>query len=73
MYPKKTPCKYKCRVNGSSISSMLHCAKKVLTEKQYKELQQSVNGTAGYADQKGLIYASIQAKQKKQRFRKEDT
>lgn len=73
MYPKKTPCKYKYKVRGSSIPNMLHCAKKVLTEQQFKELQRSVNGTAGYADKKGLIYASIQAKQKKQRLRKEET
>ncbi len=49
-------------ISGGSIAAMLKSVKPQMSAKEYRELCRVVNGTAGYADKKGLIYASIQAK-----------
>ena len=54
-------------LTGDSISEMLRSAKIILSAKQYKDLRRAVNATNGYADKKGLIFASIQAKAQKKR------
>ena len=54
-------------LTGDSISEMLRSAKIILSAKQYKDLRKAVNATNGYADKKGLIFASIQAKAQKKR------
>ena len=54
-------------LTGDSISEMLRSAKIILSAKQYKDLRRAVSATNGYADKKGLIFASIQAKAQKKR------
>ena len=54
-------------LTGDSISEMLRSAKIILSAKQYKDLRRAVNATNGYADKKGLIFASVQAKAQKKR------
>ena len=54
-------------LTGDSITDLLRSAKTVLSARQYKELRRAVNQTVGYAEQRGLIFASIQAKAQKKR------
>ena len=54
-------------LTGDSITGLLHSAKTVLSARQYKELRRAVNQTVGYAEQRGLIFASVQAKAQKKR------
>lgn len=51
-------------LTGEHIPDLLRQAKIVLSARQYKELRKAVNQTVGYAKQRGLIFASIQAKMK---------
>ena len=51
-------------LTGDSIPDLLRQAKIVLSARQYKELRRKVNQTVGYAEQRGLIFASIQSKMK---------
>ncbi len=51
-------------LTGEHIPDLLRQAKIVLSARQYKELRRAVNKTVGYAKQRGLIFASIQAKMK---------
>ncbi|MDE6730787.1 MAG: hypothetical protein K2J71_08455 [Oscillospiraceae bacterium] len=55
------------RLHGSSISAMLRSVKGRMSPKQYKELCCQVNQASSYSAKKGLIFASIQAKQKEQK------
>ena len=59
-------------LTGDGISEMLRSAKIILSAKQYKDLRRAVNATNGYADKKGLIFASIQAKTKKRGESRQD-
>ena len=54
-------------LTGDRIDDLLRSAKTVLSARQYKELRRSVNQTVGYAEQRGLIFASVQAKAQKKR------
>ena len=49
-------------LTGEHIPDLLRQAKVVLSARQYKQLRREVNQTVGYAEQKGLIFASIQSK-----------
>ena len=53
-------------LSGERIDDMLRSVKLILSAKQYRELLKSVNETDGYAEKKHLIYASIQAKTRKE-------
>lgn len=52
------------QMSGRSISAMLKSVKGQMSPRQYKELCYQVNQANGYSAKKGLIFASIQAKQK---------
>lgn len=53
------------RPNGESIPELLHSAKTVLSEKQYRELCAAVNEVSGYPAKRELIFAAVQARIKK--------
>lgn len=55
------------QMSGRSISAMLKSVKGQISPKQYKELCYQVNQASSYSAKKGLIFASIQAKQKEQK------
>ena len=53
------------RLTGESIPELLHSAKTVLSEKQYRELCAAVNEVSSYPAKKELIFAAAKAKIKR--------
>ena len=54
------------QLHGETIPELLHAAKTVLSDRQYRELCAAVNETAGYANKRGLIFAAVQSRIKRE-------
>ena len=54
------------QLHGETIPELLHAAKMVLSDRQYRELCTAVNETEGYANKRGLIFAAVQSRIKKE-------
>lgn len=54
------------QLHGETISELLHSAKTVLSGRQYHELCAAVNETGCYRAKRGLIFAAVQSRIKKE-------
>ncbi|MBP0972771.1 MAG: hypothetical protein J5851_02560 [Oscillospiraceae bacterium] len=54
------------QLHGETIPELLHAVKMVLSDRQYHELCAAVNETAGYVNKRGLIFAAVQSRIKRE-------